>query len=245
MAKPERQDVSGTSNFRPLGGYATPRGFLRDDLLWRSDGLADLGEAGRAALARLGVRTIVDLREDVERELHPDDVAGLDVSIVAVPVLGAVGHLEARDLTSLYRGILDARGTQLAQAVKALCDPQRLPAVVHCTAGKDRTGLVAALLLAALGVDDEDVAADYARTAELLTSDDLDRMVQRARQAGISEQMMAIALDAPIDAMRSVLAHVRESHGGARGYLIAHGVSAHELDAIADALVPADAAAWA
>ncbi|MCW2778310.1 MAG: protein tyrosine/serine phosphatase [Frankiales bacterium] len=237
MTSSARLDVPGTANFRPLGGHATPSGRLRDDVLFRADSLADLGEQGRVALQALGVRTVVDLREDVERVQHPDDVEGLEVVVVPVPVFGPLGHVELRDLGALYVHALDECGDRLGEAVRAFCRPGALPAVVHCAAGKDRTGLVAALLLSALGVDDDAVTADYTLTVALLSTADLARLADRAREAGMSEQVLAVALDAPAEAMARVLAHVRVTHGSARAYLLAHEVVAAELDVLQETLL--------
>ncbi|WP_320671897.1 tyrosine-protein phosphatase [Patulibacter defluvii] len=230
----------GTANFRDFGGYATARGTVARGRLFRADGLADLGPDGRDALAALGLRTVVDLREPVEREQHPDDLGDLAVRWQGVAVLGELGTAAVTDLGELYVELLDGRGWALTEAVRALAAPDALPAVVHCSAGKDRTGLVAALTLALLGVDEQEIVADYALTGVLLRGRRLAEIRRRAVEAGLDEQTIAVALDAPPAAMRRALDHVRRAHGGAEAYLRAHGATARELDALRAATLERD-----
>lgn len=78
-------------------------------------------------------------------------------------------------IDDLYRRIVDHRGVHLTGAVRALAAPGALPAVVHCSAGRDRTGLVAALVLSVVGVPYDEIAEDYARTADLLQGEALEQ----------------------------------------------------------------------
>ncbi|MEV4418896.1 tyrosine-protein phosphatase [Patulibacter sp. NPDC049589] len=225
--------VPGTVNFRSIG----PVDQVRAGVIWRSDGLSDLGPEGRDALSVLGIRTIVDLRQRIEREQHPDDVGGLDVVVHTEAVLG--GGLDVDTISGiddLYRRIVDARGAQLTGAVRALAAPGALPAVVHCSAGKDRTGLVAALVLSAVGVPDDVIAADYARTADLLRGEALKQVHRRAVEAGLGEQRIAVALTAPPAAMTEALRNLQDAHGGAEAYLRRHGMQDPEFEALRAAL---------
>jgi len=232
--------VPGTANFRDAGGYAASDGIVAWGRLFRADGLADLGDAGRAALGPLGLRTVVDLREPVEAAQHPDDLAGLEAERVNLPILGEdLGDAHIADLGELYVELLDRRGARLTAAVRRLAADGALPAVVHCSAGKDRTGLVTALVLSLVGVAEDDVVADYALTGELLRGPRFEQIRQRAIEAGLDEQTIAVGLSAPPEAMRRALGHLREAHGGVRAYLLAHGATSDELDALRDALIVA------
>ncbi|WP_051472183.1 tyrosine-protein phosphatase [Patulibacter minatonensis] len=225
--------VPGTVNFRSIGPVdRVPLG-----VIWRSDGLTELGTEGRAVLAELGIRTIVDLRQEIEQEQHPDDLDGLDVAFRSVPVIGPGMDIESiTGVDDLYLMIIEQRGERLAAAVRALAAPDALPAVVHCAAGKDRTGLVAALVLSIAGVPDDVIAVDYARTAELLVGEALEEIHRRAIQAGLTEQKMAAAMTAPAAAMTKTLAHFTDAHGGTEAFLRSHGVTDEELDRLRDAL---------
>jgi protein-tyrosine phosphatase len=230
--------VPGTANFRDVGGYAARDGArVARGRLFRADGIDALGDAGRAVLRELGLRTVIDLRQAIESEQHPDDLAGLELEHVLIPVMGELSTGRITDLGRLYLLLLQQRGERLTEAVRRLAVPGALPALYHCAAGKDRTGLVTALVLGLLGVDEEEIVADYALTGELLRGPKLDRIRRHAVEAGLDEQTIAVALDAPAEAMRLVLDHLREQHGGAREYLLAHGATERELDALVDVLL--------
>jgi protein-tyrosine phosphatase len=225
--------VPGTVNFRSVG----PVDHVRLGVIWRSDGLADLGPEGRAALSDLGIRTVLDLRQTIEQEQHPDDLGDLDITHVSEPVIGRGIDVESIvGVEDLYVMIIEQRGDRLASAVRALAAPDALPAVVHCAAGKDRTGLVAALILSIAGVPDDVIAVDYARTAELLVGEALEEVHRRAIEAGLTEQRMAAAMTAPVAAMTKTLAHFTDAHGGTVAFLRAHGVTDEELDRLRAAL---------
>ncbi|WP_051297764.1 tyrosine-protein phosphatase [Brevibacterium album] len=163
--------VVGTHNFRDLGGLPlTGGGTVRTGRVFRSDALHLLDDAGRAHLRALGVRRIVDLRHDGELAQMPSALDRAEVEVVHAPVFAAAA-VEAQlapdatlDLAEIYRMMIETRGTQLALAAgHVVLSPG--PVVFHCTAGKDRTGVLAALLLDAVGVRREAVVADYAATA--------------------------------------------------------------------------------
>lgn len=227
--------VPGTANVRDL----LPADVGRPGVMWRADALCELGVAGRHALHDLGIRTVIDLREPVEEELDPDDLADLPVRVLSCPVLeGGVRARTGEDLGGLYRRMLDACGFGFARAVNALAASET-PVLVHCSAGKDRTGLLAALVLATLGVDEEAIVVDYARSEDMLGEEDSpvrQRILRRAVASGLTEQQVASGFGSPPEAMRAALEHVRAAHGGARGYLGAHGVADASLEAVARSL---------
>jgi protein-tyrosine phosphatase len=218
-------------NSRDVGGLRTSGGAVRPGLLLRSDAPLRLD---RPTVARLGLRTAIDLREPVERELDPLDLA-LDVR--EVPILGELDAGAPGTLLELYREVLELRGAQLASAVRVLCEPRALPAIVFCSAGKDRTGLVLALALSAVGVLDDEIAADYGRSEEAMRGAFRATLEQRARAAGISEQALAVKLGAPRALMCELLEWLREEHGGALRYLERHGLGETELAALRSRLI--------
>ncbi len=225
--------IPGTFNSRDLGGIRADGGTLRRGVLIRSDAPLDLGEEGRASLRSLGLRTAVDLREPIEREQHPPALDGVVSEIVSRPILGDVAGLADATLKEIYMVLIDQRGDALAAAVAAL-DP---PALVFCSAGKDRTGLVTALVLGAIGVDDADIVEDYHRTEANVRGAFRERLERHALATGLDEQQLAVKLGAPTDLMQMVLDRLRTERGGAAGYLRAHGVSEQHLINLRDALV--------
>lgn len=165
--------LDGCFNFRDLGGYPTIDGQLvRRGTVYRADALHRLSTAGRAGLAQLGIAAVIDLRTPAEvsdRSWQP-----------APQWPGRWRHLPLREATPNWGGLTTEQaadpnlaiqhyietvregGSALVAIFTALAEPDALPAVFHCAAGKDRTGIVAALLLRLLGVDSKIVAADYA-----------------------------------------------------------------------------------
>jgi protein-tyrosine phosphatase len=233
-----RSPIPGTFNFRDLGGHPADRGVTRSGVLMRSDAPVALGEAGRDALRGLNVRTAIDLREPIERDLDPHDLAELGIEVHSRPVFDGGLDLDTRKgLPELYREVLETCGERLAGAIRLLSRPGALPAIIFCSAGKDRTGLVSALTLSAVGVGDRDVAGDYALTEAVLHGEFRTKLEARAKAAGLSEQALAVKLGAPAELMLELLADLRSKHGGAAGYLAQHGLRADELQSLRRALV--------
>lgn len=228
-----------TTNFRDLGGHRAGTGVVHERLLMRSDAVVGLAADERRALADLSLNTAIDLREPVERRLDPAEL-GADVALVELPLLGGVRVAEDQSLADLYAAILERRGPRMVEVIRALAAAEALPALYFCSAGKDRTGLVTALILSAIGVADTDIADDYAVTAVHLQGDFRTRVESRAHAAGISEQAMASKLGAPRELMLRVLAGLRERHGSPAGYLEHHGLPAEDRDALRAALVAPD-----
>jgi protein-tyrosine phosphatase len=239
LADGRHLSVDGTCNLRDVGGYpAHSGGSVAWRTLFRSDSLHRLDSNGVAALARLGLRTIVDLRADIEVEQRPNAVAGLPARIVRAPVVRDPAVLPP--LTGLgeeYRYTIDACGHSLGAAVRELCAPGALPALVHCAAGQDRTGIVIALVLAVLGVPDELIGADYSLSLVYLDPDSA-AVIGRLKACGSGDNVTAELLSGPARLILDVLARARAAGGGSvRGYLRAHGVGAADLAELRSALV--------
>jgi protein-tyrosine phosphatase len=241
--KPSSPLVPGTFNSRDVGGLPAYGGHVRPGLIIRSDAPVALGKFGRALLEELSIRTANDLREDSERDLDQLDFDGLAIQVFRRPVLGQGFKLErAMTLEQVYRHLLESRGENLTAAVRTLAAPGGLPALVFCSAGKDRTGLVTALTLGALGVPDDAIVADYTRSEDNMSGEFRAVVEARARAAGVDEQELAAKVGAPPALMRSSLAWLRERHGGPSGYLRSHGMTNSELDRLRDSLVEPRAA---
>ena len=174
--------LAGGSNFRDLGGYRTRDGrTVRRGAVFRSAHLGGLTDEDRAALAGLGVRTIVDLRGVAEAAETPHRIDGLPCRVVGAHIEPGVGerirgavadgtatpHLMMEFLTDHYRDYPRRCAPGFRTLFATLSDGTHRPLVFHCTAGKDRTGFAAALILRALGVPHEVVLRDYLLTNEL------------------------------------------------------------------------------
>ncbi len=229
--------VPGTFNFRDLGGLPADGGEIRAGRLLRSDALIDLGAEGLAALTELGVRTAIDLREDNERALDPPTLAD-GVAIHHQAVFNRRFRLDDHaGLPEIYAAIIDHCGDRLAGAVAILAEPQALPAVIFCSAGKDRTGLTTGLVLSAVGVPDDVIAEEYARTERVMHGAFKDALVERSLRAGFNEQALAVKLGSPASLMLDTLADLRDRFGGAAGYLREHGLQQDQLDQLYASLV--------
>jgi len=231
--------VDGTDNLRDIGGYPTHAGgCVAWRTLLRSDSLHRLDSHSVAALAGLDLRTIVDLRADIEVEQRPSAVAGLPARIVRAPIVRDPAVLPPMtDLSAEYRYAINECGDGIGAAVRALCVPGALPALVHCAAGQDRTGIVIALTLAVLGVPDEFIGADYALSFVYLDPDST-TVIGRLTATGLADNVTAALLSSPAGRILNVLAQARAAGGGSvSGYLAAHGVAAPDLVALRSALV--------
>jgi protein-tyrosine phosphatase len=236
IAEPARRiALPGVLNLRDLGGYPVAGGGqVRWRTLYRSDALHQLGSAG---LSTLAVHTIVDLRTQVEAEYAPSPLAGLPARLTHVSLIGPDLPAEPLELGEIYRFIVTQRGTAIADAIKALCAPGAFPALVHCSAGKDRTGIVIALVLAQVGVPDEVIAADYAFSSVCLDPDLTPAIGQLIASTGLAEDRTRELLSSPPGLILEVLAQVRAASGSVEGYLIDNGLTLTDLAALRAGLV--------
>jgi protein-tyrosine phosphatase len=195
----------------------------------------------RHVVDELGVATVVDLRAGHEVETYghgPLGAAGVVVRHLPIAdetrperIERPVDAPEPASLTldQIYLIMLERYADRFVGVLRVLADDATHPIVFHCAAGKDRTGLVAALLLSVLGVDDDTIAADYAVTAEHI-DELLDRHRTHAEEQGSPVEVTDALLAAEAGVMRTVLVGMRERYGSAQAYLESHGL---EPDAIA------------
>jgi protein-tyrosine phosphatase len=235
-----RIPLPGTLNVRDLGGYPTrDGGSVRWRTLLRSDALHRLDDTGRAALAGFGLRTVVDLRTGEEAQSAPSALDGTGARIFHVPLFRAeaIGTLPP-ELAAVYRHMIDDRGAAIAEAVGRLSAGGALPGLIHCSAGKDRTGLVVALVLAVIGVPDEIIAADYAMSAQNLDADTA-QVISRIQAISGGYRLDLGVLGSPPELILEALARVRDQAGSVTGYLVGHGLPRPAVETLRSALVAA------
>lgn len=223
--------VGGVMNFRDIGGLPAGDRLTRRGVLFRSGSLAHLTDEGREALRGLGLRRIVDLRADDELAYEPSRIDGLGVETLRAPLfLGSSASFFVDDVTlpDMYRGLVDGAPERIVEVVRAVLGDQ--PVLVHCTVGKDRTGVTVALILAAAGVEVDAVVADYARTESMLPPE-RNRLVLAHLRALHPEarHLEDLATRSPGPVLRALLEDLTERFGSVAGYLRAHGVSDDEL----------------
>ncbi len=215
--------LEGAYNVRDIGGYVTvDERRTRWHTLLRGDSLHRLSAADQAALLAYGVCTSIDLRGPAETRVEPSVFRASEaVTYHHMPLLSDPGGDSARNslpaLTDIYHHILDTAQERLAQLLRTLAQPGALPALVHCTAGKDRTGLVVALLLGMAGVPAPTIAADYALSDTYLGPGFRAEARKRALAAGLDWNAYQQLLICPPELMLDALAYLDERYDGVHG----------------------------
>jgi protein-tyrosine phosphatase len=230
--------LDGPANFRDLGGYETLAGRrVRNGRVYRSDSLSFMSDEDmRHVTEVLGLRNVIDLRGigEVSKFTH-GPLGSVGVRVTHIPIIDETrpppdGWEDARGkpLDALYLLMLDRFAERFVEVLRVIADEQAQPVVFHCAAGKDRTGLVAMLVLGLLGVDPDVIAVDYGLTNERMPVL-LERHQARAAAGAIAEVAeQHFAVDAV--AMRAVIEQTTTQYGSVEGYVSAHGL---EPDAVA------------
>lgn len=223
--------LQGGRNFRDLGGYATTDGRrVRWGMLYRSGSMADITPADYGYLARLGIRVICDFRTTAERRQEPYswlDDAKVDYWTrdheMSVGELGKVklyamtGAQAAAVMTGFYRRLPEEQAPALREMFRRLAGGQA-PLVFNCTAGKDRTGLAAALILTLLGVPRETVVADYAATDRYLEPAKMVSKGMRAAMASFPADVSAALLRSDPAYIAAALTEIDTRYGSVEAY---------------------------
>lgn len=232
--------LAGAPNFRDLGELQTADGArIRRGRLYRSERFTALTADDLAVIRSLGLRTVCDLRSSAERELFPNrlpqdqnyvelhfniltDVRAQTGSVFA-PLRAEPNQVGARKMMlSLYRAMPSAFAPHLARLVSYLTD-SGLPLVIHCTAGKDRTGFAVAVLLAALGVERAEIYADYLLTARFGNSEERISSITQLLAVQLGEPpsapVVATVLGVDADYLDLAFAEIDRAHGSMAAYL--------------------------
>ena len=232
-------ELSAPVNLRDLGGTAIAGGTLATGLALRDDDLSVTTDRDAQALANNGLAAVIDLRTHDEAALTGrGPLAGCAVAYHHLPLMESISAgmpdgdtrvIEHVAMGEMYAGMVEEAAPQLATALAIIALAPGATAF-HCAAGRDRTGVLAALLLLALGADDDDIVADYARTHANMPAI-LNRMkptmgALMARLGFDLDAMSAVTIsEEPMDiSMHTMLARLRERHGEALAPLRAAGL---------------------
>ena len=232
-------------NVRDMGGWRTEDGRrVRWRTLYRGDTLHHLDGEELEVLAGLGLRTVIDLRTENELEqrgrFRP---ATQELRHLHIPLIDEAGPSAARPANTLrtlgdgYISMATGARGPICRAVSALAEPGGLPGLFHCTAGKDRTGIVAAIVLSVVGVVDEDILADYALTAESRAARYDWLAVHDPDYLAFLQSLPPGALEVRAEAIEAMLDRLRTDHGSVADYLTAGGVSPEAIERLGDALL--------
>lgn len=233
--------LPGLPNFRDFGGHPTSDGRrVRYGVLYRSQSFHFATERDLEQLADMDIRLVCDLRSGIERNHNPSrwpanaDPVRLHLNIRTDARAGHSDFVEqmraSPNREGVYRGMLinyrnmpKAFAPVLQALFTHLTDPKHLPAVIHCHAGKDRTGFICAVILSALGVDREHVLADYLLSAERIDAEQLTHGLTETFSAFIgvhfTPDALAPALEVHEEYLAGALDQIDREHGGMDAYV--------------------------
>ena len=237
--------IDGLVNIRDLGGLVTADGrTVRSGRVFRSDNPKRLTDRGREQFAsEVAPRVVIDLRIPLEFRREGYDL-GPGIEIVNCPMTPQSGINQEQidagmcdNLIDDYLRQIEVNGRYVAQALSIVAEPDRQPIVVHCTAGKDRTGIIIAMLLDILGVSHEHIAADYH-----VTTKNMAPIIEGIRNAPVfKENGLADAPDwifaSDPETMAGFLARMTETYGGAEAWALANGLNPDQIASLRASLL--------
>ncbi|HET8843243.1 MAG TPA: tyrosine-protein phosphatase [Ktedonobacteraceae bacterium] len=234
-----RLELEGSYNIRDIGGYATLDGYsTRWRVLLRGDSLHALPQQSQRLLLAYPVRTIIDLRRSSELLKVPSIfAASSDVRYINVSLLEDQQKVrDAPSLQELYQHILEMCQPEIQQILQLMATADIFPCVVHCAVGKDRTGLIIALLLSIANVPVETIASDYALSAGYLEPF-FEILRARAAREAPDAQRSEWLLSALPETMIATLEYVKSRYGSVNDYLLAIGLTSQQLATLRSILV--------
>jgi rhodanese-related sulfurtransferase len=224
---PTTDPLDALVNLRDLGGQPAGDGAVtRAGVVYRSDA-PHTGDRAPEHLPQWPPKVVVDLRDSAEAGEQEHPLAAVAM-VHNVPLLEAVQDADleideaAHEMTAFYQSIINGAPKKLVEVFRIVLDADG-PVLIHCAAGKDRTGVVCAMLLGAVGVRRDAIVADYVRTDR-----NMFRVLQRLNVApelppGVDEEMVQDFMSTPSDAIESVLGTFADHEAGTRGWLRSHG----------------------
>ena len=242
-----RLDLEGVFNFRDIGGYsAASGGVIKRGRVFRADGLNRLTARDVERVRGLNLRTVIDLRSAHEVESHgkfPVEVHPVDFHHVPTgdvtrkrPELPDIAD-DADVLRYSYLRMLESSVDQLRTAFTIVAQQSTEPLVYHCTAGKDRTGVLTMLILGCLGVSRHDIASDYALTAETLEESRAVLKTLYPEIAQVGNDWGHQYMMASYDTMDRLIGDVLMKYGSVVDATLSLGVTTESIESLRDNLV--------
>jgi protein-tyrosine phosphatase len=231
-----RLPLEKTYNFRDIGGYRTnDNRRMRWGVLYRSAHLAELTDTDHNLLKHIGIKLVCDFRTVEEAQGQPDRLPSkgamqyrhMPIAHGKFDPAEAIGRIKKGDIswltddfmTNNYLKQIDDFAGLWKQFFRYLMDKHNRPLVFHCTAGKDRTGICAALILLTAGVPESTVIADHA-LSNTYNAPVIRRIEREIRKFGIEPDDMRAYLSAPREAMEAAVTHLKNHYGSAKDYLV-------------------------
>ena len=234
-----RLPLSGAVNFRDIGGIeAGDSVMVKKGLVYRSDHLSRLTDHDHRVLQQLNFKTVYDLRSPAEQDRSPDRLpSDGSIRLYSLPVEArifdpatAMARLQGGDLSwltmdfvrQLYRSYLDDFGPTWGGIYNMAASSDNLPLVFHCTGGKDRTGICAALLLKLLGVADEKIFAEHL-LSNTFNAERLKPIYAKFAELGVSSEQAAPYLQAPLEPLVDLFEYLKKNYSTVEDYLRTKG----------------------
>lgn len=237
--------LEGAHNVRDLGGYPTSTGATtRWRSFLRADALYGLSRADVDTLLETGLRTVIDLRSDMEIAYQPSVFAShAAVDYHQIPLFDRLAPADVMfreknisDLSARYIEAVDCCRPAFLKVVDTITGGKDGAVLFNCTAGKDRTGIIAAMLLSLANVDKKVIAQDYALTASLAATL-MDHLRSKARARGMDEASSTMLLSSEPGAMMTFLDHVEARHGGFHRYLLDGNERVEQVDLLRQRII--------
>ncbi len=231
--------LEGSYNIRDIGGYATLDGHsIRWRTLLRADSPNNLSLVNQRILLNYPIHTVIDLRRSSELQESPSIFAQSSlIKYANISLLEDEYKIaQVQSLEALYRLMLETYQQQIKLVIEIMAQEDTFPCLLHCTIGKDRTGLIVALLLSISNVPTTTIADDYALSEQYL--DPLFKLLRpKAERRGANMQRLAWVIQARRETMLATLAYLEEQYGGVRNYLTSLGITDQQISAIRSQLI--------
>lgn len=234
-------ELESAFNMRDIGGYPAAGGHVRWGRVFRADNLSRLTDDDCERMRQLGVTTVLDLRTTNELANGCFPVERIPVTFRHLPFLDEIPdpdrfRLAPGMLARQYLEIAEDAASQVGEALSLLAEDGATPAIIHCAAGKDRTGVLVAVLLALLGIDDAVIVADYALSAAAMTSlrASLVKKFPEGREVILAADEM---FSAEPSNMERLLTELRERYGSVEAYAATAGAGPEIVEALRRQLI--------
>jgi protein-tyrosine phosphatase len=244
--EPQWIDIPGAHNVRDVGGLPAQSGRTRSGVLLRGDNLDDITEDGMQVVVEgLRLGSVIDLRTPDEAPDAHERIVAAGIAQLRLPLIDLSGTTSPSalreqygdDSPKVYQHMLEQAGPAIVSILDFVLEDGHLPTLVHCAAGKDRTGITVAVLLAVAGVDENAIVTDYVATGQRLAR--VRESLQR-KEVYRGIDMSRAPLDVPPGPIEGVLHALTAEPGGVVGFLIRHGATTAAIDRWRTAILATD-----
>jgi protein-tyrosine phosphatase len=234
-----RLAIVGTYNVRDLGGYSFGSGRTQWRRVWRADGLHRVPPDGVAQLFDAGIRTVIDLRHGHELEDAPNPFRNHpEIDYIAIPLFDQLVPPGAADAAAerrsdvlfvLYCMALEERQDAIRKVLTTIADAREGAVLFHCTGGKDRTGIIAALILAVADVETASIVEDFALT-KVAIAPMVEKILAEATAHGTDVTSWVPFLGCEAETMQGMLEYIHEKYGSVTDYLRRTGMETGAIE---------------